>query len=149
MAKVNMGKVEDAQDFTPIPDGEYLARVAEVDDTKPTQANDEMWRIRYEILEGEYAGRYIFDNLVFSAKALKRVKLVFSRLGLDVTQDQEAEWLPAMIQDKQVKITVITEEYEAEGGTKKKRNSIPYAGFERVEGGVSPDGSQAGEAVPF
>ncbi|KKL73659.1 hypothetical protein LCGC14_2072670 [marine sediment metagenome] len=144
MVKVNMNKIEDAEDFSPIPDGAYLCKIVEVDDTKETQNGDPMWRIRWEVLEGDYAGRIIFDNLIFSAKALKRVKLVFSRLGLDVSKDEEAEWTPQMIQDKHARITVLTEEYESEKGPR-KRNSVPFNGIEAVESTAAG----GGEVVPF
>ena len=147
MPKVNMHAVEDAQDFTPIPDGEYLAQLVEVDENKTTRDGDPMWSVRWQVLEGEHAGRYVFDNLVFSAKALKRVKLVFSRLGLDVAKDQEVDWTPDMIIGKQARITVVTEEYEDQSGQKKKRSSIPYAGFEAVEMVTGANGET--EAVPF
>ncbi len=145
MVKVNMNGVEDAQNFSPVPDDAYLCKISEVDDDKATQGGDPMWRIRWEIIEGDYAGRYIFDNLVFSPKALKRVKLVFSRLGLDVSKDEEVEWTPQMIMDKHARVTVVTEEYESESGGAKKRNSVPYNGIEAVESTAAG----GGEVVPF
>ena len=69
-----------------------------------------MWKLRFEVLDGEYRGRYIFDNMVFSDAALKRVKLICSRLGLDVSG--EVELTPEVIMGRKCWVTVETEEYE-------------------------------------
>ncbi|MDI6794806.1 MAG: DUF669 domain-containing protein [bacterium] len=82
MPKVDFSTIDDVQDFSPIPDGQYLSRLSEIEETT-TQYGDELWKLRFEVIEGEYAGRYIFDNMVFSKAALKRVKLICSRLGID------------------------------------------------------------------
>ena len=85
MPKIDFNNVDDVQGFAPLPDGKYLCRVAEVEEAT-TQYGDEMWKLRLVVDSGPHRGRYIFDNLVFSAAAMKRVKLICSRLGLDVIQ---------------------------------------------------------------
>ena len=88
MARINFNTVDDIDDFSPLPEGQYLCRLAEVEEAS-TQYGDDMWKIRFVVAEGASQGRYIFDNLVFSEAALKRVKLVCSRLGLDVSGEVE------------------------------------------------------------
>ena len=130
MPKIDFSTVEDAQDFSPLPEGKYLCRVAEVEEAS-TQYGDEMWKLRFVVAKGPCQGRYIFDNLVFSEAALKRVKLVCSRLGLDVSG--EVELTPSLIKGKACYVTVETEEYEDAEGATKVRNVVPFAGYERAD----------------
>ena len=110
MPKVNFGKVEDRQEFEPVPVGKYACVLA-VDnvqrdtqgnpmtdaDDKPilrqTRAGDESWSIKATILDGKYTGRWIQDNLSFGEKALKRVKAVFKRLGI-IEGDEDHDCSP-------------------------------------------------------
>ncbi|MBI2068962.1 MAG: DUF669 domain-containing protein [Elusimicrobia bacterium] len=130
MPKIDFSKVDDVQDFTPIPAGKYLCKVAEVQQSQ-TQFQDEMWKLRFQVVSGEHTGRQLFDNMVFSEAAMKRAKLICSRLGLDVTQ--ELNLTPEMIKNRQCHLTVEVEEYQDEEGRTKKRNVVPFAGYERAE----------------
>lgn len=133
MPKIDFNTIEDAEDFSPLPEGKYACRVAEVEEAR-TKGGDEMWKLRLEVVEGAHAGRIIFDNLVFSAAAMKRVKLICSRLGLDVSG--EVDLTPDMIKGRPCRITVETEEYEDHEGRRRKRNVVPFAGYERAAGGA-------------
>ncbi len=86
MPRIDFSQVDDIQDFSPLPAGKYLCRLVGVEEAS-TQHGDEMWKLRFEVLKGPYAGRLIFDNFVFSDAALKRAKLIWSRLGLDVSKE--------------------------------------------------------------
>lgn len=134
MPRIDFTAVEDAQDFTPIPDGEYRCRVAEVEETA-TQMGDDMWNVELEVVEGEYAGRRIFDRLVFSDSALKRVKLVCRELGIDVSG--EVDLVPETIRGRDCIVTVVTEEYENRNGETKRANRVPFTGYRSV--GDDPD----------
>ena len=103
MARINFNTVDDIDDFSPLPEGQYLCRLAEVEEAS-TQYGDDMWKIRFVVAEGASQGRYIFDNLVFSEAALKRVKLVCSRLGLDVSG--EVELTPDLLRDRTCLVSV-------------------------------------------
>lgn len=74
MANLGLGEVFDASSvapavpFQPLPPGEYLAWIvaSEMKDTKvnpETGQSGKMLSLQLEILEGEYQGRRIFDNL--------------------------------------------------------------------------------------
>ena len=130
MPKINFDRVDDIDDFTPLPDDDYLCKLAEIEEAS-TQGGDELWKLRFEVIEGEYAGRFIFDNMVFSEKALKRAKLICSRLGLNVSG--EIDLTPEMLLNKVCILKVTTEEYEDSEGKTKKRNVVPFAGYERAE----------------
>lgn len=146
MPKIDFNRVDDVQDFSPLPDGQYLCRVAEVEEAA-TQYGDEMWKLRFVVESGPHRGRYIFDNMVFSDAALKRVKLICSRLGLDVSG--ELDVTPALIKGRTCYITVESEEYEDQEGNTKWRNVVPFAGYERASDApksVSPAKESKGDA---
>ena len=142
MPKIDFNHVDDVQDFSPLPDGQYLCRLAEVEEAA-TQYGDEMWKLRFVVESGPHRGRYIFDNMVFSDAALKRVKLICSRLGLDVSG--ELDVTPALIKGRTCYITVESEEYEDQEGNTKWRNVVPFAGYERA-GDASKSASPAKES---
>ena len=56
--EIDFGQVEDAEDFSPVPDGKYHVRVIGIEE-KPTRAGDPMWNLDLEIQEGPHAGRII------------------------------------------------------------------------------------------
>lgn len=146
MPRIDFNNVDDVQDFSPLPDGKYLCRVAEVEEAA-TQYGDEMWKLRFAVESGPHRGRYIFDNMVFSDAAMKRVKLICSRLGLDISR--ELDITPALIKGRSCYVTVETEEYEDQEGNAKKRNVVPFAGYERADGAPSattPASEKAGDA---
>ena len=149
MPKIDFANVDDVQDFSPLPDGEYLCRLAEIEEAS-THAGDEMWKLKFEVADGEYAGRYIFDNMVFSEAALKRVKLICSRLGIDVSG--EVELTPSMLEGATCIIRTEIEEYEDNEGRTKRRNVVPFAGYERADNAVSasaPASDLSEEKLPF
>ncbi len=94
-----------------------------------------MWGLKFQVSDGEYAGRYIFDNLVFSTGAMKRVKLICSRLGIDVSG--KVKLTPELLLGKRVMLTVAIEEYVSEEKGPGKRNSVPFAGYEVANPGAS------------
>ncbi|MCG3204354.1 MAG: hypothetical protein KCHDKBKB_01069 [Elusimicrobia bacterium] len=130
MPKIDFNKIDDVVDFSPLPPGKYHCKVTEVEEAS-TQNGDEMWNVRFQVMGGEHMGRYIFDRLVFSSAAIKRVKLVCSRLGLDVSG--ELDLTPQMIIGRSCLLSVLNEEYEDGEGAKKMRNVVPFAGYEKAE----------------
>ena len=75
MPKIDFSNVDDVQDFSPLPDGKYLCQLSGIEEAT-TQNGDEMWKLRFEVVQEDHIGRLIFDNMVFSEAALKRVKLI-------------------------------------------------------------------------
>ena len=149
MPKIDFSNIDDVQDFTPLPDGEYLCRLAEIEEAS-TYNGDEMWKLKFEVINGEYTGRYIFDNMVFSEAALKRVKLICSRLGIDVSG--EVDLTPSMLEGATCFITTEIEEYEDNEGKIKPRNVVPFAGYERADAVSSESAGDSGlseEKLPF
>jgi len=126
MPRVDFAHVDDVGDYTPLPKGQYRCRLAAVEEAS-TQYGDEMWKLRFEVAEGEHAGRYIFDNLVFSSRGLKHVKLVCSRMGIDVSG--ELDLTPDMLEGREVLVTVGVVDYEDAAGNTKQRNKVPFDGY--------------------
>ena len=131
MPRVDFTDVGDVADFAPIPDGEYLVRIVDIE-TDATRAGDEMWKLRLMVEGGEHDGRLLFDNLVFSAKAMSRVKLICSSFGLDVSGVLDLD--TPMLMDKRALVTTYQEEYEDDRGQAKVANRIPFDGYGCVPG---------------
>ncbi len=142
MPKVDFSHIDDVQDFTPIPAGKYLCKLVEIEEAT-TQYGDEMWKMRFQVVEGKHTGRYVFDNLVFSEAALKRVKLVCARLGLNVAG--ELDLTPELLKNRTCFLTVQTEEYEDDEGKQKMRNVVPFAGYESAGAQPVAAAASAGE----
>ena len=126
MPRVDFSNVNDINDFAPLPDGEYLVRVADIE-TDSTRAGDQMWKLRWIVEGGEHAGRLLFDNLVFSPKAMPRVKLICASFGLDVSGVVDLD--PSMLLEKRALVSTYLEEYEDDRGQQKVPNRIPYDGY--------------------
>ena len=138
MPRIDFSNVDDAQDYSPLPAGRYLVTLTEVEEAK-TKYGDEMWKLRFVVDEGQYKGRYIFDNLVFSDAALKRVKLICSRLGLDVSG--ELDLTPGLITGRRCYVSVEIEEYTDQDGDSRSRNVVPFAGYGRFDDSNQDDDS--------
>lgn len=126
MPRIDFSQVDGVTDFAPLPDGDYLCRLGDIE-PDITRSGDAMWRLRWVVESGEFAGRLLFDNLVFSAKAMPRVKLVCESCGLDVSGAVDLE--PALLLEKRARISTYVEEYVDDHGTTKARNRIPWHGY--------------------
>lgn len=106
--KVSFKDVPDAGQGGTIPLGKYSCRLHidayQVDEQKNPMLDgdgnkvffrssnqDIQWKMRAEILEGPFAGRELFDQLTFSSGGLKRIKVLASRIGLDMTREIDME----------------------------------------------------------
>jgi hypothetical protein len=113
--------------FTLIPDGEYKACVDSID-IKFTAAGDEMWKIKWRIIDGEHTGQMVRDNVSFGLKALPRAKLVLKRLGLDLTGEKMITVDDVI--GRQCWVTVHTSSYKDKKTDKDVPcNAIKYDGF--------------------
>ena len=91
-----------------------------------------MWKLRWQVEGGEHDGRLLFDNLIFSPKAMSRCKLICSSCGLDVSGVVDLD--PPMLLDKRALISTYQEEYEDDKGQSKVQNRIPFDGYGCVPG---------------
>ena len=135
MPYVKFSEVENAGEMPIIPAGLYTVVVDQIEERR-TQSGDPLWRVGLRIQGGgrpELMGRRVFDNWVFSPKALPRIKLIASRFGLDVGLDREIT--PRDFFGKEIEVEVKTR--KTVGGDEREENFVPYAGYRK------------GEEVPF
>lgn len=148
MPKVDFGGVKDPEDksFDPLPEGTYHCKVYQVKTGTTKDGSSEMWRVQYAVVNGEHQNRRIFDNIVWSEKAYPRLKLIFKRMGFNVSGVLDLS--PGDIVDKEVMIEVELSEYEDREGNIKQRNVVPYGGYEAVEETTAGAG-EVPDDVPF
>lgn len=139
---LDLSQIEDAEDFSPIPDGEYLCVLDEVEETTTRESADDMWKLKWKVAEGPCENRVIFDQIIFSERGLKRVKLVLRRIGLDVSGRLELS--PEMIQGAVAYVTVHTEEYRKSDGSTARANRVDFAGYRSAD-----SGEIAGQGTPI
>jgi hypothetical protein len=72
---------EAAPEFSPVPPGTYAARVLRGERTT-TKAGAEAYRMRFEITEGEHAGRTVIRTWTFGPRALPYTKRDLGAFGL-------------------------------------------------------------------
>lgn len=145
MPHIDFSVIEDTGTYAPVPEGRYRAEIIDVEESA-TRNGDELWKLTLSIAEGDSEGRRIFDNLVFSPKAMPRVKMICSRLGVDVSGRVDLK--PDALIGKTCVINVEVHEYVDGGGRTRETNRIPFAGYEQDTTGGGGAGDDD-DAVPF
>ena len=77
-------KAEAAPEFAPLPPGIYSARVLRGEYCS-TKAGADAYRLRFEVTEGEHAGKSVIRTWTFGAKALPYTKRDLSPFALTTT----------------------------------------------------------------
>mgnify|MGYP005733301079 CR=1 FL=1 len=122
--------VADLEEFHSIPPGRYLCHVVEV---RPRFRTDgaEQWSIRWQVLEGECAGRLAaWDTLTFSERALSRAKFVLDVLGFDVSGRLRLE--SSELIGRRAWVSVILEDGPDANGKLHRRTKVPFRGYDRA-----------------
>lgn len=128
--EINYDDIESINEFKPVPEGTYRCCVADVKEAQ-TSRGYPMWKLRLEIEEGEHAGRVIFDRLVFSPAAMRRVKRVCACLGLKTAGTQELT--PEMIVGRYTMVRAVIEDYIDQEGEARSSNAVPFDGYAPVD----------------
>ncbi|MBF0607414.1 MAG: DUF669 domain-containing protein [Magnetococcales bacterium] len=135
--------IEDINNFSPLPEGKYLCKVESVDPKQNKDGND-FWSLKLKVIEGEYEGRFISDNMVFSANGIKRIKHILKAMGFDVSGKLKLS--PDKLIDIQVFVDTIIEDYDNAAGEKRKKSKVTFAGYEMYNGqDVPPTTSSTGK----
>lgn len=148
MPEVNWDEVEDTAggDYPPLPQGDYLARLDRIE-IATTRSDNEMWKLTWVIEDYPYAGRLVWDNLLWGPpKALSRTKLCLKRLGVDTVGTMNVQ--PSMINGIQATLTLDIEEYIDREEKARKKNVVVYDGYNRMAGKIEEHNSKT-EADPF
>jgi hypothetical protein len=138
---INFKGVPDQATQEPVPDGVYECKTVSFEPGR-TKSGDLYWRLCHEILGGppgtgvEVCGRRVYDNLVFSPKAMSRAKAAFKAYGFDVSKDADIRWNASDLIGRAVRLALVTEE-----GTlqyPQRRNAVAYRGY-LAEDAPGPD----------
>ena len=124
--KIDFDEVDDHEEFGVLPEGEYLCEVEACEEKTGKTSGEPYWNLKMAVIEGEHENRIIFDKLFFTEGALKRTKLVFKRLGVDVSGEQNYE--EEELVGRQAYVTAAIEQYEG-----KDKNVVPFAGYRSIE----------------
>jgi hypothetical protein len=119
------------QKFSTVQPGTYLCRIFEIK-VDSTKNGDPMWKLDMVIEdECEFKGKHLFDNIVFSERAMARAKHIFIGFGVDVML--EREYTPDELQDKYAMVSVDRiEKYTDREGKAREKSSIAYDGYKAV-----------------
>ena len=133
MPRVNFKDVDEEQQFTIVPEGDYVAEIKKVEETK-TKKDDDMWKVQFQILEGDFKGNNVFSFFVFNDGGYGNIKKLYKEIGgFDLAKSHNC--VPSDIEGEKVIITVAISEYTNKDGNKVKSNSIPYGGFKSITDG--------------
>ena len=133
MPRVNFKEVDEEQQFTIIPEGEYVAEIKKVEETK-TKKDDYMWKVKFQILDGDFKGKNVTSFFVFNDGGYGNIKKLYKAIGgFDLAKTHNC--VPIDIEGEKVIITVAISEYTNKDGQKVKCNSIPYGGFKSIADG--------------
>ena len=80
MPKVKFQDVDENQQFTVIPEGDYVAEIVKVEETK-TKNEDDMWKVQFKVIEGDHKGTSIFTYLVFNEGGYGNIKKLYKEIG--------------------------------------------------------------------
>lgn len=123
MPKIDWNSVEE-KDFAPIPEGTYVAKIESVD-VKETKKQDEMWSVKFNIEEGDYANKKVFTNLIFNEGGYGSIKKLYSAIfGAKLPKSCDT----SDIIDEKVQIDVVHTEYNG-----KTYANVAYAGFASID----------------
>lgn len=148
MPQINWPEVPDAN--SPVPEGVYRVEV----DTVNVSFNinkDEMWTVGFKIVSGSYVGRKIVDRLVWSEKAMPRVKIAMSALGIDTSGVSNVT--PDDIKGKRCVLdVVVVEKIDRKPGQEPKtyhNNKVTFAGYSAIDTAHVPPPADDDEDLPF
>lgn len=117
----------DVADFSGVPDGAYLCRIAEV---RPgvMRSGDERWSFRLDVAEGPHAGKLAaWDFVAFSVRGRARARTVLVALGFP-----RGDVKPADLLGRTVVATIRNVTYTAPDGGQVRRGEVPYDGYAKA-----------------
>lgn len=118
---IDFNDVEDTS-FEALPRGSYPCVIAECDFTYSQASGNPMWTMQLEVSEGEYAGRKLFNHLVFKGAGLGITKQNLTRIAPELMEgpfDPRDEAIIASMLGKEVVAKVTVRDWEGS-----KRNNV-------------------------
>jgi hypothetical protein len=132
--KVDVSGTNEAssQSFDPVPEGWYDVIVTKVW-VNESEKGDTYWGLEFEIVNGDFAERKIFDNLFFTEKTKSRLKLILKRLGYDVERPFDLN--PDSMIGRECRVEVeIQKDVVGKGGVVSDKNKVTFAGYDYPTG---------------
>ena len=83
---VDLNEVEDDAGFEAMPRGMYEATVSECEFKYSNSSGNPMWALKWEVSDGDFAGRILFSHMVWKGKGLPITKKHLSRLRPDLLE---------------------------------------------------------------
>lgn len=81
-------KKQTATSFEPLPEGTYTVRLTDVEARQSAKGNPN-WSWTYEVVDGEFKGRRLWDNTSLVEAAHWRLKQVFDAYGVPADTDTD------------------------------------------------------------
>ena len=126
--------VDPHKTYEPIPPGNYLAMIVESELVDNAARTGAYLKLQWQILEGDYQGRVVFDNLNLDNPSVKAVEIAQRRLSaichacgkLQINDSEQLHNVPCVIK---VGISPAKGDYTAQNNVK---------GYESNAGAVAP-----------
>ena len=130
-------------DYTCVPEGTYLCRIAEARHGL-TRNGHPRWGLKFVVHEGPEAGRLAaWDGLTFSPEAAARTQLVLKALGLPHQGRVRIEQTDLV--GRLAFVEVESGIYRPENKEPVRRNKVPYGGVHPADRGSAADEGDTGE----
>jgi hypothetical protein len=150
MPKLNMSNYDSSSvgNFKVVQPGIYLVKIVDVV-VKHSTKGFEYWNLKLEIAEdgSEYYGQKLFDNIIFTEKALNRAKLIFESCGVDVSI--EREYTPDDLLGAICKVEIDRIEPYIVEGKERHKSVIAYAGYYSADSAAVSKVKESEEEIPF
>lgn len=123
--KIDWNEVDtEKKGFKPLPNGDYVCVVDNVEEAE-TSAGERAWNIRFKVIEGKYAGRYLFDKInVENPKKMQKLKALYT---IVFGAKLPSEIMETDLLDEKILVTTTIETYNG-----KDRNAIGFDGYHAV-----------------
>lgn len=113
----NATGIQEQGTYTLLPDGEYDASITKVVDKKAKSGNP-MVAIQLTIFDNEYAGNWVWDNIVFAEGIMGRTKHFLHCIG-EPYEGDKVQWDSDKWMNREVRILVARGEYNG-----RERNEV-------------------------
>ena len=90
------GETKAAEDFVPLPSGEYVARIVGGELFTSKTKDTAGYKLTFKVSEGEFAGRYFWHDVWLTPAALPMAKRDLGKLGVTALEQLEGPLPPGI-----------------------------------------------------
>lgn len=144
-------QVAPREDFSPIPVGEYVVQIID-SDVKPTKSgNGHRLELTFEVMDGEYKGRRVFEGLNLDNPNPKTVEIAQRELSaichaigkLQVSDSQELHYKPLVI-----RVDIEERDGYSPRNVVKAYKAVAAGGVGNAPAGAAPSAPAVNSASP-